>query len=88
MPHEFSVSQNYPNPFNPNTNVELDCPVPSDWRLTIYNILGEQIKELKGQTEAGHLVIDVDLSDQPSGIYLYKIQAGELTDIKKMILLK
>jgi len=88
IPEYFSVSQNHPNPFNPATTIELNCPMSTTWHMTIYNILGEKIREQSGQSEAGKFNIDIDLDDQPSGVYLYKIQAGEFTDIKKMILLK
>ena len=88
IPSEFALSQNYPNPFNPSTTIEMALPVASNWTLLIYNITGQKVTELTGYAEAGVHDIVWDANDQASGIYFYKIIAGDFKDTKKMVLLK
>ena len=90
----FALEQNYPNPFNPVTRIKYT--VPSDGtsiiklvQLKVYNTLGEEVAELvNGFEESGYYSIQFDGSNFPSGMYIYKIQAGDFSDIKKMLLLK
>lgn len=88
LPTEFALSQNYPNPFNPTTAIDLSLPVASQYRLTIYNIVGQVVETMEGYAEAGHETLTWDASEQSSGIYLYKVQAGSFTATRKMVLLK
>jgi hypothetical protein len=88
LPTAFALSQNYPNPFNPTTSIELALPVASEYTLTIYNVLGQEVKSFNGSAEAGFVRIDWDASNQSSGIYLYKVSAGRFEATKKMVLVK
>ena len=90
----FELHQNYPNPFNPNTTIEFAVTEKSDVKLTIYNVLGEQVRALvsssvlpgtyrvewDGKNEAGQAVA--------SGVYLYRLTAGNFAQTKKMMLMK
>ncbi|HHI02237.1 MAG TPA: T9SS type A sorting domain-containing protein, partial [candidate division Zixibacteria bacterium] len=87
LPTEFSL-QNHPNPFNPTTEINLRLPVATDWKITIYNVAGQKIKQFNGTSETGVVTVIWDASKQASGIYLYKAEAGLFTDTKKMLLLK
>jgi hypothetical protein len=88
-PAKFSLSQNYPNPFNPGTVISYSLPKDSNIKLTIYNSLGQSIKELEnGFKNAGNYSINFYVSDLPSGIYFYRLEAGQLSQVKKMILIK
>ena len=88
LPTEFSLSQNYPNPFNPTTNIELSLPTASDYTLAVYNIIGQQVAVFEGYAEAGIVTITWDASEQASGVYLYRVEAGSFTATRKMTLLK
>jgi len=93
LPEEFSVSQNYPNPFNPVTSVDLSIPAACKWEMHIYNINGQCVRQFGGEANPGVMTVTWDgLSDDgqmvASGIYFYKVQAGEFTAKKKMTLLK
>jgi len=88
IPTTFALSQNYPNPFNPATSIELSLPVASDYKLTIYNILGQPVKTFQGYAEAGYVTIRWDANGQSSGIYMYKVVAGTYQATRKMVLLK
>ncbi|MEK0336545.1 MAG: T9SS type A sorting domain-containing protein [Nitrosopumilus sp.] len=96
-PAIFSLKQNYPNPLNPITTLRYDLPKQSHVTLTIYDLLGRQVKMLVNQTQdAGFKSIQWDASSVPSGIYFYQInvrqkeggQAGDFIQTRKMILLK
>lgn len=93
LPLAFSLHQNYPNPFNPMTNIRYSLPEQSNVTLTIYNIIGEEIRRFSatGKQPGDHEFV-WDASDVASGVYLYRLQAG-LTSrgfvaTRKMILLK
>jgi PKD repeat protein len=89
VPEEFSVSQNYPNPFNPITNIDFTLPTSSHVVVSVYNILGQEVARLAdGYFEAGDHSVQWDAGQNASGVYLYRIEAGEFTTTKKMILLK
>ena len=94
LPTEFSLSQNYPNPFNPSTVIKFQLPVKEQVTLTVFNSLGEKIKTLvDGVNEAGYYKINWDGRNEynntvATGVYLYRIQAGNFVDTKKMILMK
>ena len=93
-PEEFSLRQNYPNPFNPVTTLRYDIPENSHVTVTIYDMLGREVKTLINHTQdAGYRSIIWNATndyDKPvsAGIYLYQIQAGEYISTKKMVLLK
>lgn len=89
IPDYFSLSQNYPNPFNPNTSIKFSIPKSSFVNITIYNMLGEEVVILVNQElKPGTYEADFDGSNLPSGTYFYRLQAGNYTETKKMVLLK
>ena len=94
LPQAFELHQNYPNPFNPETQISYSLPDDGQVRLTIYNVLGQQVKVLVDEYEsAGTKTVVWDGRNQDgekvsSGIYFYKLQAGELVQTKKMSLMK
>ena len=95
-PDEFTLSQNYPNPFNPSTTIKYTIPfVASSFSssvnviLKIYDILGKEVTTLVNkEQQPGSYEVNFNASDLPSGIYLYRIRAGEFSAVKKMLLLK
>lgn len=89
LPYEFSLKQNYPNPFNPSTVIKYSIAKTSFVNLTVFNVLGEEVKKLIDMEEsAGTYQINFNASSLPSGIYFYRIMAGNFVETKKMILLK
>jgi hypothetical protein len=94
LPKEFTVLQNYPNPFNPSTKITYKLPDGAQVNLWIYNLLGQKIRTLVNEFKAaGNYDINWDGKDDagkemPAGIYIYKLQAGSFTDMKKMELVK
>jgi hypothetical protein len=89
LPTEFGISQNYPNPFNPTTVIKYQLPKDAYVTLTLYDILGRQIKVLvDGMNEAGFHEVSFDASPLASGTYLYALKAGEFHSIKKLLLLR
>ncbi len=88
-PDKFELSQNYPNPFNPSTIIKFNLPEAGMVKLTLYNILGQQIKTLVNEfRESGIYSINFDASELNSGIYIYKIESGSFTQSRKMTLIK
>lgn len=89
IPKEYALMQNYPNPFNPTTNIRFDLPKNSFVTLTVFDMLGREVSVLLNKNlQAGGYVMDFNASELPSGIYFYKLQAGDFTSIKKMTLIK
>jgi len=88
IPANFALNQNYPNPFNPTTTISFNLPVATNYTLTVYNVTGQQIDVFAGSADAGTVAIDVDASNWASGIYFYKLNAGDFSATKKMVLLK
>jgi len=88
LPGGFALHQNYPNPFNPNTTITFDLPRRSDYRLRIFNILGREVHEMRGEAPAGRVSLVWDASDYASGVYFYRVQAGDYGAVRKMTLLK
>jgi hypothetical protein len=94
LPKEYDLRQNYPNPFNPTTVIEYALPKPSPVKIQIYNILGQRVRNLVDERqEPGYKLINWDGKDDhgnevSSGIYFYRIVAGDFVKCKKMTLLK
>jgi len=94
MPEKFTIHQNYPNPFNPVTTLRYDLPENGNVNITIYDMLGRQVKTLINQNQdAGYRSVVWNATNNygepvSAGIYLYQIQAGEYMQTKKMVLLK
>ena len=83
------MSQNYPNPFNPVTHLEFGIPELEFVSLKVYDVLGNEIKILVNENKSpGTYSFEFDGSNLPSGIYYYKLSAGEFSEVKKMTLLK
>jgi len=93
-PRSFTLKQNYPNPFNPETTIQYEIPKASQVSIRIFNLLGEEVKKLlNAEKKAGKYTISWNgknnLGQQvSSGLYLYRIEAGDFIQIRKMILLR
>ncbi|MEO8231924.1 MAG: T9SS type A sorting domain-containing protein [Ignavibacteriota bacterium] len=86
---KFELSQNYPNPFNPATTISFSLPEASNVKLTLYNLLGQEVETLvNGFTESGIHTVNFNASQLNSGIYIYKIETNGLTQTRKMTLVK
>ena len=81
--------QNYPNPFNPVTNLEFGISDLGFVSLKVYDALGQEVRTLANEIRSpGNYNVEFDGSDLPSGIYFYKLEAGDFVETKRMILLK
>jgi len=88
-PTDYKLEQNYPNPFNPSTSISYSIAKNEFVKITIFDVLGREIEALVNETKsAGTYNVTWDASKLSSGIYLYRITAGDFTDIKKMVLSK
>lgn len=93
-PKRLSLSQNYPNPFNPRTSIRYALPQDAQVRLTIYNLLGQKITTLVDeQQSAGYRTVwwdgkDANGDDVSSGVYFYRLTAGEFSEVRKMMMVK
>ncbi|MCC6864605.1 MAG: T9SS type A sorting domain-containing protein [Ignavibacteria bacterium] len=90
VPAAYSLSQNYPNPFNPATNIKFGLPKSSLVTLKIYDMLGREVASLVNNQNlaAGNYTFNFNAANIPSGIYFYKLSAGEFSDVRKMTLIK
>ncbi len=89
VPGSFRLDQNYPNPFNATTTIRYGLPLESVVRLTVYNILGQEVATLVHEVkEAGYHDVKFDASSLSSGVYLYRLQAGRFVQTRRLILLK
>ncbi len=87
--NSYSITQNYPNPFNPTTTLSYQLPKASNVVLKVYDVLGKEVIELVNENKsAGVYNVTFDASNLPSGVYIYKLQAGEFSSVKKMLLIK
>jgi len=88
-PNLFKLGQNYPNPFNPSTKIDYSIAKTSNVKITVYNTLGKEVASFNNQNQAAgnHFVI-FNANSLSTGVYYYKIEAGDFTDIKKMTLIK
>ncbi len=89
MPEAFQLDQNYPNPFNPSTMIRYGLPHRSTVRLTILNLLGQSVALLQnGEQGAGYHELRFDGSGLSSGVYFYRLQAGNFVQTRKLLLLQ
>lgn len=89
IPSEFVLEQNYPNPFNPSTTIKFGLPFESVVKITVFNSIGENVRELvNSKMTAGYHTVSFDASNLTSGIYFYRIQTDKFESIRKMMLIK
>ena len=94
LPEKFTLEQNFPNPFNPSTTIRFSLPKEGNVRLSIYNVLAEEVAVLiNDKLEAGYHEIQWNGTDMnnkvlPTGVYFYRIDAGDYVDVKKMLFIK
>ena len=89
VPKQYTLYQNYPNPFNPITKIGFHLPKRSLIKLQIYNMLGQEIETILHEfRDAGRYVVDWNAEQYPSGIYLYRLKAGDYVETRKLILQK
>jgi hypothetical protein len=92
IPSRFELSQNYPNPFNPTTTIKFSVLAErevANTKLMVYNILGQQVAELLNKPlSAGNYQVEFNATNLPSGVYFYRLQSGNFTETKKMLLMK
>ncbi len=85
----YSLSQNYPNPFNPSTSITFELPQPGLVELKVYNLLGQEVANLvDGRMNSGNHTVNFDASQLSSGVYIYRLVAGNQSITKKMMLIK
>ena len=89
LPQEFALAQNYPNPFNPSTTIRYELPQTAHVRIKIFDVLGRQVETLiDEEKEPGRYNIVVNAADLASGVYFYRIEAGDFRMVRKMLLLR
>jgi hypothetical protein len=89
LPETYSLSQNYPNPFNPTTTIKYSVANAGFVNLKVFDILGRQVMELVNrQQDKGNYTVSFDGSNLSTGVYFYKLESGNFTSIKKMMLIK
>jgi hypothetical protein len=88
LPAKYSLAQNYPNPFNPTTQITYSVPIFSNVILNVYDILGRTVATLVNEKKSpGEYTVQWNAADVPSGVYFYRIVAGEFVLAKKMVVL-
>ncbi len=89
LPTEYALMQNYPNPFNPSTTIRFDLPEAAKVRLVVYDMLGREVAVLAdGERPAGQHSVRFDAAKLTSGMYIYRLQTGQFTQTKKLMLVK
>lgn len=89
IPESYALRPNFPNPFNPSTDILFDLPETAMVSLVVYDVLGREVVRLvEGELPAGWHRARFDAGSLPSGVYLYRIQAGDFMDTGRMTLLK
>ncbi|WP_340106229.1 T9SS type A sorting domain-containing protein [Rhodohalobacter sp. 8-1] len=89
IPGEFKLQHAYPNPFNPSTQISYELPEASHVKLTVYNMLGQQVRVLVNtRQKAGHYETTFQAQGMASGVYLYRLQTDNFTQERKMTLVK
>ena len=86
---EFVLSQNFPNPFNPSTTIRYGLPRAADVTLSVYNTLGQQVSRLvDAHQQSGYYEVRFDGTNLASGVYFYRLRAGDFTQTKRLMLLR
>ena len=88
-PDSFVLNQNYPNPFNPTTILSYTLKAPAFVKLSVYNLVGQEVQVVVDEYQnAGSYEYTFDAASLPTGVYLYKLQVGESSSVKRMTLVK
>ena len=89
IPMEYQMYQNYPNPFNPSTNIKFEIPKSSVTKLIVYDITGKELGLLLNEKlEAGTYEYNWNAAEYSSGVYFYRVESGNFTATKRMLLVK
>jgi hypothetical protein len=89
LPASYHLFQNYPNPFNPSTMIRYQLPKRSYVTLKVFNVLGEEVVTLvNGIQDPGYKWVEFDAAGQSSGVYFYRLAAGDHVLVKKMLLVR
>ena len=89
IPGEYVLEPNYPNPFNPSTQIRYALPEASEVELIVYDQLGHEIRRLvTGRQEAGYHTVTFEASNLASGMYIYRLRAGDFVMVRRMLLVK
>jgi hypothetical protein len=89
LPSAFSLHQNYPNPFNPTTIIQFDLPTSGFVSLKVFDVLGREVRTLVNEVQdAGSKLIELDATGLASGVYYYRLAAGEYIQTRKLVLLR
>ena len=89
IPNEYTLSQNYPNPFNPSTTIRYGLPRRSHVSVVVYNMLGQRVAELvNGDMDAGYHEVKFDAAGLASGVYFYRLHAGDFVQTRKLSLVR
>jgi hypothetical protein len=88
VPAGFALQQNYPNPFNPSTKISYSIPAQTRVEIKVFDIIGNEVEVLINEVQAaGHHSVSFDAATLSSGVYVYRLKAGEFTALKKMLLI-
>jgi hypothetical protein len=88
-PLVYELAQNYPNPFNPTTKIEYSIPLQSQVELKVYNVVGQEVATLVNEVQkSGIHNVKFSASNFASGVYFYRLVAGNFVSVKKMVLVK
>jgi hypothetical protein len=89
QPLNYTLEQNYPNPFNPSTRIKFQIPISNQVTLKVFDVLGREVKALVNEEmKAGSYETTFDAKGLASGVYYYRIQAGNFVETKKLMLLR
>jgi len=89
LPKDFALLQNYPNPFNPTTEIRFSVPITAQVRLSVYNMIGQLVETIVNEEKsAGNYSARFEASRFSSGVYLYRLEAGNFSETRSMILVK
>jgi len=89
IPKIFCLSQNYPNPFNPSTKIKYDIPKTSQVTIKVFDLIGREVTTLVNEIkQPGSYEAEFNASNFASGVYFYRIEAGNYVNVKKMVLVK
>ncbi|MCX7878753.1 MAG: T9SS type A sorting domain-containing protein, partial [Ignavibacteria bacterium] len=90
VPENYMLYQNYPNPFNPTTNIKFGIPKAGNVKLVVFDILGREVATIVNNEfrDVGTYTVTFDASHLSSGVYFYRLESGDFSQTKKMLLVK